>query len=45
MKVVVNLFGKQIVNFLYAADPEVLSCMGQFFNKEGEKKTQIGLVT
>ena len=44
MKIVVNFFGKKIIkkNF-YAADPEILSCTSQFFNKEGEKGLKLVL--
>ena len=31
IKIGVNLFGEKIYYFFYAADPEILSCMGQFF--------------
>ena len=34
LKIVFHLFGKKNYYFFYAADPEFLSCMDQFFNKE-----------
>ena len=43
IKIVVNLFGKTIISFFYAADPEIFSCMGQFFNKEGETRLKLVL--
>ena len=31
IKIIVNLIGEKNITFFYAADPEILSCMGQFF--------------
>ena len=43
MKIVVNLFGKKSYFFLCAADPKILSCIGQFFNKEGGTRLKLVL--
>ena len=43
IKIVINLFGKKIITFFYAADPDILSCMGQFFNKEGGTRLKLVL--
>ena len=43
IKIVVNLFGKKNYKKNYAADPEILSCISLFFNKEGEKRLKLVL--
>ena len=43
IKIVVNLFGKKVDIFLYTADPEILSYMRQFFNKEGGTRLKLFL--
>ena len=44
MKIVVNFFEEKYYKFFfYAADPEILSCTSQFFNKEGEKGLKLVL--
>ena len=46
IKIVVNLFGQFFLTFCYAADPEIFSCMGQFFFLQRRRnKTQISLAT
>ena len=34
-------FWDKYIIFFCAADPEILSCMGQFFNKEGGKRLKL----
>ena len=41
IKIVVNLFWEKNITFFYAADPEMLPCMGQFFNKEGGTRLKL----
>ena len=33
----------KIITFFYTADPKFLSCMGQFFNKEGGTRLKLVL--
>ena len=38
-----SFWGKKLSIFFNAADPEILSCLGQFFNKEGGKRLKLVL--
>ena len=42
IKIIVNLYGEKLLLF-YAAESEILTCMGQFFKKEGETRLKLVL--